>query len=116
MQSVPQAPPPVVVQQGQAATAFAAFPKIADGSNHFIVMGLSVTGERKLVEAARVKLVSEGWPAEYVTDRSGTTVLGIGAERRTVQALAALAQRLKGKEFGAVDASLLTIPDPSFIR
>ncbi len=115
-QTPPAPPSPVVIERGKEAKAFAAFPKVNDGGKHFVVLGINVTGDVKLVENARLMLAADGWPASYVRDRLGNTVLSIGAENRTPQAIAGLGRRLMNHEFGDVEASLFSIPDPSLIR
>ena len=109
----PAPPPPAIIRKEDIPGLLAKYPSAMNGPTRLIIIGLTVSGDRKLLDAMKAKVQAEGWNGTYVTLQTGATVLSIGTEHKTLEQAIALAKRAEAREFGAVDLQPLAIPDPS---
>jgi len=107
------APPPVVFNREDAAKAFPGYPRIGEGKNKYVFLGLTVHGDRDNLDAAKAKLADKGWRSAYVTVPSGEEVLSVVGMGRSADDIRLLNQHFSDGEFGPVRSEPYIIPDPS---
>ncbi|MBO9579971.1 MAG: hypothetical protein J7498_03690 [Sphingobium sp.] len=102
-------PPSAGIQDEQQLSGLPCFEN--RGVKH-CVQSIAVSGKKKDMDAARVRLTAEGWPSSYRADRSGQTMLHVDPRNRTLDEAWTLTNRFASKEFGLLEAGFSTFPVP----
>jgi len=107
-------PPPsaVLLTEKQRSGSLEGLPCFDYEDAKHCVLSIVVSGNKKDMDAARAKLMSEGWPISYRAGRSKTTVMEIDPRNRSLDDAWALTNRFSSREFGLLEAEFSTRPAP----
>lgn len=106
-------PPPVVVPGGLPASICNGLPRAIQGQIQYCLFGLRLTGDLAALTDAATKLKSEGWDSTLHKSPTGEAVITVSAAGKTLGALQAVAQRIRRGELGALQMSVVAVPDPA---
>lgn len=112
MQVTPVPSPVIVGPSGLPAAICTGSPVIADGGKTYCILGLRIAGNDADLEKARTSLLIDHWEASIGQTSPKERVLIADARGKDLAAIGSVLARVRAGTFGALTASVVSVPVP----